>query len=199
MSATTTNLGLTKLLLTDPADITALNPNWDFIDKHMFDGKVKRLTSSDDLDQIRTPGFYQWTGNPINHPGGSNLGNMIVIGTGDDGCVRQIIFSNATRITTTTSQPNAVCSAWRNMDNSDISNWVWENPPMEVGVEYLIAENYVSENGRSAHVYATFKPDGIIHKRTVQGIDITPITYGTEDLTVGISELTTGCLYFVYE
>ena len=28
---------------------------------------------------------------------------------------------------------------------------------------------------------------------------ITPITYGTEDLTAGTSELATGSLYFVYE
>lgn len=28
---------------------------------------------------------------------------------------------------------------------------------------------------------------------------VTPITYGTTDLTAGTSELITGCLYFVYE
>ena len=37
MSTTTTNLGLIKLELTDPADITAMNENWDKIDEELSD------------------------------------------------------------------------------------------------------------------------------------------------------------------
>jgi hypothetical protein len=39
MSTTTTNLGLIKPELTDPADITATNPNWDKIDKECISTK----------------------------------------------------------------------------------------------------------------------------------------------------------------
>lgn len=35
MSKTTTNLGLIKTELTDPADITAFNTNWDIIDQEL--------------------------------------------------------------------------------------------------------------------------------------------------------------------
>lgn len=43
MSTTTTHLGLVKPELTDPADITATNPNWDVIDE-----KLSKVYSKDD-------------------------------------------------------------------------------------------------------------------------------------------------------
>ena len=51
MSTTTTNYGFVKPALTDPANIEAINPNWDLIDEklHALDGKsatevVKKIT-----------------------------------------------------------------------------------------------------------------------------------------------------------
>lgn len=44
MSTTTTNLGLIKPELTDAADITAMNPNWDKLDNHDHDGRYYKAT-----------------------------------------------------------------------------------------------------------------------------------------------------------
>lgn len=47
MSKTTTNLGLIKPELTDPADITQMNPNWDVIDE-----KLSKTYSSDNKPSL---------------------------------------------------------------------------------------------------------------------------------------------------
>ncbi len=44
MSQSTTNYNLTKLELTDPADITALNSNWDSLD-----ATIKRLEDNNSI------------------------------------------------------------------------------------------------------------------------------------------------------
>ena len=71
----------------------------------------------------------------------------------------------------------------------------WINPPMEVGVEYRTTERYGGEA-----VYVTLQSDGIIHKRTETHIDITPLTYGTEEIEAGsVSPYATGSVHFVIE
>ena len=58
MSKTTANLGLTKLELTDVADITLLNENWDKIDNMMveieqtIDEKIGDIDLSEVTNQI---------------------------------------------------------------------------------------------------------------------------------------------------
>jgi hypothetical protein len=47
MSTTTKNYGMFKPELSDPADITKMNPNWDTIDE-----ELKRLNLLDDNDKI---------------------------------------------------------------------------------------------------------------------------------------------------
>ena len=45
MSTTTTNFGLIKLELSDPADITAINENWDNLDE-LLHGKFEEFNST---------------------------------------------------------------------------------------------------------------------------------------------------------
>lgn len=58
MSTTTTNYGLVKPELTDAADITAMNPNWDAIDETLKDIqgeiKIKTYTSLEELGLDKT-------------------------------------------------------------------------------------------------------------------------------------------------
>lgn len=60
MSTTTTNYGLVKPQLTDPADITALNGNWDKLDqvikenKDYTDTKISQIPTPDVSGQIKT-------------------------------------------------------------------------------------------------------------------------------------------------
>ena len=66
MSTTTTNYGLVKPELTDPADITAINPNWDKIDS-----ELKSLNSA---TKDITPIIYGGTGASSVEQARSNLG-----------------------------------------------------------------------------------------------------------------------------
>lgn len=71
MSTTTTNLGLLKPELTDPADITQMNQNWDALDGLIPHGgaapsgfglgvNAKQLTNKDDLNLLTGSGFFGW-------------------------------------------------------------------------------------------------------------------------------------------
>ena len=62
---TTKNLGLLKPELTDPADITALNNNWDKIDN--LQEKCKRVIDAD-LNGLVEEGIYHCTGTITNAP-----------------------------------------------------------------------------------------------------------------------------------
>ena len=50
MSKTTPNLGLIKLELTDPADITKLNDNWDKIDDLISCGTDDLVSGTSELE-----------------------------------------------------------------------------------------------------------------------------------------------------
>lgn len=83
MSTTTANLGLIKPELTDPADITQLNQNWDIIDAEMikrFKVVTNVTTANTNLDDYKTSGIYFFTSNftPVGIPSGSN-GWLIVL------------------------------------------------------------------------------------------------------------------------
>lgn len=62
---TTKNLGLLKPELTDPADITALNENWDKIDS--LREKCKYVVDAD-LNDLTSEGLYYCTGTITNAP-----------------------------------------------------------------------------------------------------------------------------------
>lgn len=175
------------------------------------------LTSADDVNQITTNGFYYWRTNnkPANVPtenGAENLTAMRVWTEDGVTCFQEVadMYSGTTHN----------CVMRRTVDGGEGYPWEWVNPPMEIGVEYRTVERYDGEP-----VFVTLQSDGTVNKRTDYHGDITgtlPVSkggtgastakqalqnlgaapaysYGTSDLTAGVSELETGKLYFVYE
>lgn len=190
MAKTTTNFSLHQPELSDFYDIELFNANMGIIDKLMVGNIIKKLTSSDDLNKIVKSGFYMWFSNdaPANAPTeGVNMNYMRVWnGHETSNCCQEIVAMSV-------GGSNTNCMLRRNINSSNASPWEWVNPPMRLNVEYRTTERYEDEA-----VYVKLGLDGIVHKRTESGVDITPITYGTDDLTVG-SALPTGQLYLVYE
>lgn len=86
MSTTTTNYNLVKPELTDAADITAMNQNWDTIDTMLKnlanEGWLTPVTTENqNLDNYVTQGIYSFDSAyaPINRPDGNSNGWLIVI------------------------------------------------------------------------------------------------------------------------
>lgn len=158
MSTTTTNLGLIKPDLTDPADITQMNANWDKLDTEMITrvAVTKVTTANTNLNDYKNPGVYFFTSQytPIGIPVGVN-GWLVVLpaSTTDTSFIKQIWLRAGT----------VNSNDYMTFERSYISN-TWG--------EWT---RYITEH------------------------DITPIEYGTSDLTAGESALETGKLYFVYE
>ena len=69
MSTTTTNFGLIKPELSDPADITALNENWDKIDENLkaaIESGAKSIVVEDTLLATKWGGnIYTWVNENI--------------------------------------------------------------------------------------------------------------------------------------
>lgn len=59
MSTTTPNLGLIKPALTDVADITAMNPNWDKIDEKLGSPTISDIAANTNLNTLTTIGLYK--------------------------------------------------------------------------------------------------------------------------------------------
>lgn len=194
MSTTTTNLGLIKPELTDSADITLMNENWDKVDEQIQknnDSRLKLLTSADDLNNIRESGHYYWTRDnaPLNLPNQIDDFNSMRVWGGMDGYCRQELYVCG-------NYYNGLgCVVVRHLGGNDsYSNWMWINPPLDNN-KYLTTEQYMC-----MPVYAQLNDDGIVHKTTINGKDLTPITYGTTDITDGsASPYYDGCVHFVIE
>lgn len=186
MSTTTTNFGLIKLEKTDPADITKINENWDKIDtelKLMLSPKM--LGDIDNMDELTDPGHYK----------GSFNENGVYKKVSVE--VKYYSFAGGSVYlcqTLTELSTGVVRKRVKNAGNW--SEWEYENPPMRLGTEYRTTERYNDEV-----VYASLQTDGIIHKRTESGINITPITYGTtEDSFPADGRFRpNGCLHFIVE
>lgn len=86
MSTLTTNYGLVKPELTDVADITAMNVNWDTIDEQLKnagnqDWITPITTSGTDLNNYTSKGIYSFAQayTPTNCPTGNTNGWLVVI------------------------------------------------------------------------------------------------------------------------
>lgn len=209
MSTTTENLGLFKPELTDPADITKFNRNWDILDECIVSDKVTVLTSKDDLNTVTKTGFYKFDDLdlPLNAP--FLCGHMRVYCDSFSNGIYEValVYQEVVTVDAAVDSQNLVArrTLYVTPTLCETSDWQFENPELRIGVEYRTPERY-----NSHPVFKILKDDGIVHKYIKSahfGSDepdgfiqeITPMTYGTEDLTAGSSPLTTGCLYFVYE
>lgn len=201
---TTTNFGFNKPEMTDAADITATNENWDKIDEGLYyTSHAKLLTSADNLNTITESGHYYWNPTvdnpnvPFTDEDFPECFSYMRVWSGEDGMCYQ-------ELTAMESNYNyRGCIVRRYIQDDDfISEWEWVNPPMELNRKYRTVERY-----NNHPVYVQLQEDGSVHKyyyeregeQDEQEVEITPIIYGTSDLTPGTSRLATGKLYFVYE
>lgn len=93
MSTTTTNLGLVKPELTDAADITAMNPNWDEIDSELIDKWSKTaetITENANLDDYKNLGIYVYS-----YGAASTISNVPEVAQGTLFVLPRLLSSNS--------------------------------------------------------------------------------------------------------
>lgn len=179
MSTTTSNLGLIKPELTDAADITAMNNNWDLIDS--------KLKEHDDA--LETAGENEYL--PLS--GGKITGNLEIEKANSPGIVLGTTTNNGY---TEMYQHNGMFIVSSAMSsNGDKSSMILSDP-VENDTSGLL-ELTEEANGVSKR----YKVYGEHNKPTpadIGALSSDTITYSTEDIGVG-SPLQTGRLYIVYE
>lgn len=89
---------------------------------------------------------------------------------------------------------NGALMAVRSVENGNIGEIEWINPPLQAGVSYRTTDRY-----KGQVVYKKLDTDGIVKWRTDSFDWRATVTYGTADLQAGTSALPTGQLYVVYE
>lgn len=103
------------------------------------------LTSSNNLNDIRVSGWYQWEWDnpPVNAPSGDGTSRMRAMRVWDNGneCCQEVIDM------TSSSYHGAMVR--RTMSGSTIYPWEWDNPLLTVDVEYRTTERY---NGKPVYV-----------------------------------------------
>lgn len=130
MATTTPLLGLTKPAVSDPADISVLNNNFDLIDAFFKQHGVGRSAYGiDSLDNATTFGLYM-----------SNVGVPPLNGTVY--WVALVMPHNTTQTLMQLayrSTSNPIMLAMRRMTDGVWGEWEYLNPPMSAGVEYRTA------------------------------------------------------------
>ena len=162
MSTTTENYALIKPELTDAADITAFNKNWDVIDTKLLDAKkhtedknnphgvtIEQIgaaptgyglgtasISINNLNTCITNGWY-WTGATTLNVPDALMYSAVHVSTRLDGQVVQ---------TLTSINKNIGCQMLRTTTDKGVT-WIeeWVNPPMAVNVEYRTTERYMGK------------------------------------------------------
>lgn len=141
MSKTTTNYNLIKPELTDPADITVTNGNWDTIDAELANKAPagyglgttpNRTTAKSDLDTYTNTGWYAYY-NPNDEliPGYEETKYGAIRVDGDASGKSQTFFPRY----------YPMCTLIRTkVSNGAWGEWEWDNPPMRNGFEYRTTE-----------------------------------------------------------
>lgn len=93
MSTTTTNYGLIKPALTDSADITQMNPNWDLLDSELFtkwSKNAETITEYANLDDFKNIGIYTYS-----YGAASTISNVPEIAQGTLFVLPRLLSSNS--------------------------------------------------------------------------------------------------------
>ena len=103
-------------------------------------GSSVRLTEKDDINTIKTNGWYHWHRDfvPANLPTMYGTGNMTTmrVWTNDGGVCCQEIMDM-------TDSTTSGCRVQRILYGSDkVYEWEWVNPPMQTGIEYRTTERF---------------------------------------------------------
>lgn len=108
----------------------------------------KKLTASDNIDNIRVSGIYTYSWNPSNQPSGLPAeaqyhdGLLIVIAGAQNAVEQKIIFVKGSP----TANTGDNCTVHRlSLGTSAWQPWEWVNPPMNLGVEYRTTERYLGK------------------------------------------------------
>lgn len=185
MSTTTTNYGLVKPELTDVADITATNENWDLID-----AKLKNIET---ITESGGSGLTEHIADKTNPhkvtKSQVGLGNVPNVATND----QTPTYTQATSLSTLTSGEKLSVSMGKIMKaiTDLISHLANKSNPHGVTASQVGLGN-VNNTADSDKPVSTAQQVALDSKAPAY-------TYGTDDLTAGTSALETGKLYFVYE
>lgn len=227
MSTQTTNLKLIKPELTDPADITKLNQNWDKIDEEL--GGIDQ-TINESIANIKPETIGAA---PSGHGYGEQMVEITtavdetyaeycakidaVLATMSDRTTKQINATppysedsafgacattlykgnNAYASLVTVAHSNRYAYGWRMQKRGG----VWE--PFEwIDPPMVAGVSYrTTERYKGNAVYKKLGTDNILYWSTdnANWNAYLPYTYGTSDMTAGSSALATGKMYLVYE
>lgn len=184
MSQNTTNYNLKKAELTDAADITALNANWDTIDstmKTLSDGKAN-ASHNHNASAINAGTL------PVEH-GGTGLGTLTsgsyLVGNG----AGNVTLKTPSEVLEDIGANNIITGAATTIvtNNLTVSRAVVSNSSGKIAVSNTTSTElgYLSGVTSSVQGQLNGKQDNI--------------TYSNTDLTAGTSELATGTFYAYYE
>lgn len=195
MSTTTTNLGLIKPELTDAADITAMNENWDKLDQVIKENKDEAKAYADEkIASIPTPDVS------------GQIGDHNTDGTAHSD-IRQLISDVQTIAegalpieggTITGTELGINNNRGKLVANGNMFRvYATEDPSDTSNQRYLNFYSQYFKEDVSESLKLTERIDGVDHAYKIYGEH--NITSGTTDLTAGTSELPSGHIYFVYE
>lgn len=216
MSTKTTNLELIKLELTDVADITSFNTNWDKID-----GELKDLKDN-------TPDAYNLPTAGQNKLGGVKTTSTITSNSGHTACpiISGVPYYKNTTYSAATQSSNGLMSSsdktkldgiatgaevnQNAFSNVKVGNTTISADSKTDTLEIVAGSNVTitteATNDKvtiaakdTTYGTATQSASGLMSSNDKTKLDGMGYTYGTTDLTAGTSQLETGKLYFVYE
>lgn len=219
MSTLTTNYGFIKPALTDPANITSFNVNWDVIDEKLK--IVADLAESSDINSFDNSAFAAKV-----ISSGVGLPVVAAIGDGETYTATVEGISSLTKgipliiIPDTTSTAILPTLNLNGLGAKGIkqllsantattvtaknTNWMAAGKPLFI---YYNGLNWVSANSRSAaaDIYGTVAVENggtgaTTASDALANLGAAPAyTYGTDELTEGTSALPTGTMYLMYE
>lgn len=208
MSTTTTNLGLIKPELTDAADITAMNENWDRIDNlsasdigaptvEEMEAAIAAIPTPDVSGQIEEHDNDANAHSSIRNAmmpkaGGTMTGNLKISKANSPTIELQTSNSNGY---TNISQHGGILTINAAMSNSSDDSFLTMSAPSDDDSDLV----RIGKSVNNVNYY--YKIYGEHNKPTAEDVGAAPAySYGTEDIEAGsASPYPTGHLHFIYE
>lgn len=178
MATTTANLGLTLPAVSDPADITPINENFQKLDTKVglnarsTDAFAYQNASLTDLLTVRLDGNFDdlcMSHTHISTEDATTLHNSPIT-SGPFYAIRKVNASPVGHVFVTLEEFYPVCGrVWTNMYDKNFQYWLgWQvngNPPMLLGVEYCTTERY-----KGNAVYCKLVDCGTLPNATVKTV-----------------------------
>lgn len=203
MSTSTTYFGLVKPELTDAADITAMNENWDAVDEHLAKGGLINATSTDGINYTATAPWVKELYNGLEITVIPNMSsvqpniNLNLNGLGSKYVRMTLPFSsgNSGALATVngwfsagapmTLRYHEKMNTWKSDLQRPSAQNLYGTVPVEgggTGLEEVTTNSFLVGNGTEA----------MVEKTPIQARELMGITYGTDAPSGGKS----GDIYF---